>query len=180
MQEPPVGRQELGFRRTECACELCQAYCRHLPGTLTPSDLARLCPPGCDLFAWAEQHLRALTDKRYPALVPARRGDGPCHWYFDGRCAVHAAAPFGCAFFDSHMAEAEGDRRAAAAVRAIRDDASAAGPYYRVWLHLRRKGLIGRPGDRSALGRELQQIRRRAEGSRRRLQGNRALGGEYL
>jgi hypothetical protein len=170
MSESP-GREELGFRRTACACALCAAYCRHLPGTLNPSDLARLCPPGADLFAWAEQHLRALTDKPYPALVPARQANGHCHWHFDGRCAVHADAPFGCAFFDAHQGDVEVSRRAAAAVRAIREDAAAAGPYLRVWRHLRRLGLTAPPGDRDGLAAEVQSLRRRAERGLRRAGG---------
>jgi hypothetical protein len=169
MSEPV--REELGFRRTACACALCAAYCRHLPGTLNPSDLARLGPPGADLFVWSEQHLRALTDKPYPALVPARQANGHCHWHFDGRCAVHADAPFGCAFFDAHQGDAEVSRRADAAVRAIREDAAADGPYVRVWRHLRRLGLTAPPGDRDGLAEEVQAIRRRAERGLRRAGG---------
>ena len=175
--ELPVVREAFGFRRTVCGCEFCAAYCRHLPGALDPADLPRLCPPGQDVFAWAERHLRALEDKPYPTLVPARRPDGPCHWYFEGRCAVHADAPYGCAFFDSHMSADEVSRRVAATVEAIRQDVGANGLYYRVWLHLRGQGLTGRPGDRAGLARVVQRIRRRAEGSRRR-QGDRGVRGE--
>ena len=171
MTELSLVREQLGFRRTECACAFCQAPCRHLPGALAPSDLARLCPAELEVFAWAEQHLRARTGKPYPILVPARREDGPCHWYFDGKCAVHDAAPYGCAFFDSHMPPAEVGRRVAATVAAIRQDAAANGLYSLVWLHLCRKGLTGRPGDRHALLSEMQQISRRAERSRRRARG---------
>src|SRR5207248_10556174 len=54
--ELPLVREAYGFARTSCRCALCQVPCRHLPGALDPSDLPRLCPPGHDLFAWAEQH----------------------------------------------------------------------------------------------------------------------------
>jgi hypothetical protein len=171
MTELPLVREAFGFRRTECGCELCQAYCRHLPGTLDPADLARLCAAGQDLLAWAEEHLRALTDRPFPALVPARRASGPCHWYYDGKCAVHAEAPYGCAFFDSHMAQAEVDRRVAATVQAIREEAAANGPYLRVWRHLRQKGLIGPPADRAALRAEMERICRGAQRRQRRAQG---------
>jgi hypothetical protein len=167
MELPSVGEMH-GFQRTRCGCELCQAYCRHMPGTLDPADLPRLCPPGQDVFTWAEHHLRALTDQPDPALVPSRRAEGPCHWYFDGKCAVHDSAPYSCAFFDAHMPPSEVDRRVAATLQAIREDATADGLYRRVWLHLCRKGLTGRRGDRAALAAEIDQIRRRAEGSRRR------------
>src|SRR5437762_9516532 len=103
----PERREQHGFRRTECACAFCTAPCRHVPGSLDVSDLARLCPAGRDVFAWAEEHLRAVTDKPYPTLVPARGPDGHCHWYFDGGCAVHDRAPYSCAFFDAHMSEEE-------------------------------------------------------------------------
>ncbi len=167
-EESSTDREHHGFRRTRCACAYCQAPCRHVPGALDPADLPALCPQGHDLFAWAEGHLRALTDKSYPVLVPARCEDGACHWYFDGRCAVHDNAPYGCAFFDAHQSQPEIDRRVEATVRAIREDAAAEGPYYRLWLHLRQKGLIGRPGDRASLRRAMDEIRHRAEGHRRR------------
>jgi hypothetical protein len=164
----PPEREQYGFRRTECACACCAAPCGYLPGALDVADLARLCPPGQDLFAWAEQHLRALTDKPFPTLVPARQADGRCHWLFGGRCAVHAAAPYGCAFFDSHMAADEEQRRSAATIRARREDAAQHGVYHRVWLHLLRKGLVGRPGDRDAVAGERRKARRGAERQRRR------------
>jgi hypothetical protein len=63
------------------------------------------------------------------------------------------------------MPSIEVDRRVAATVQAIRGDAAADGPYYRVWLHLRRKGLIAPSGDRAALIRAVQRIRRRASGA---------------
>lgn len=170
MTKPPSECGAHGFERTRCACEFCKVYCRHLPGTLDPSDLPRLCPEGQDVFAWAEQHLRAVVGSPYPALVPARGPDGHCHWYFGGRCAVHANAPFGCAFFDAHMSDEEVERRVAATVRASTADAAANGLYHRVWLHLRDKGLTARRGDRDALRREMQQVARTARRHRRRVQ----------
>jgi hypothetical protein len=170
--ELPQVREAFGFRRTECDCAFCKVYCRHLPGALDPSDLARLCPPGQEVFTWAEEHLRAVCDKPYPTLVPARREDGACHWYFDGRCVVHDQAPYSCAFFDAHMPPAEVARREAVTIRAIQQDVAADGVYGRVWRHLRKKGLVARPGDRSAVAREMQQIRRRAAALRRRAQGS--------
>ena len=53
MAEPSPVRQEHGFRRTECACALCQAPCRHVPGSLDPADLSRLCPAGQDVLVRA-------------------------------------------------------------------------------------------------------------------------------
>jgi hypothetical protein len=162
-------REQYGFRRTECGCAFCQAPCRHIPGSLDVTDLPRLCPTGQDVFDWAEQHLRALTESPVPTLVPARQANGHCHWLFDGRCAVHAEAPFSCAFFDAHMTEAEARRRSAATIAARRADAAERGLYYRVWLHLCRQGLVGTFGDRAALAGEVHQIRHHAARARRRL-----------
>ena len=162
-------REQHGFRRTECACALCRAPCRHVPGSLDVADLARLCPPEADVFAWAEQHLRAVLDKPFPTLVPVRGVEGSCHWFFDGRCAVHANAPYGCAFFDAHMDDDEVSRRSAATVRARQDDAARDGLYHRVWLHLCRKGLTAPSGDREALADEWRQIRGVIERRQRRL-----------
>jgi hypothetical protein len=169
MSESLAVREAHGFRRTECGCAFCQAPCRHIPGSLDPSDLPRLCPTGQDVFVWAEQHLRAVTDKPVPTLVPARHPDGPCHWYFDDRCAVHEHAPYSCAFFDMHMSAAEVERRSAATIRARREDAAADGLYFRVWRHLCERNLTAPSGDRTALAEELQTIRRHAERQHRRL-----------
>lgn len=166
--ELPLVREEFGFHRSVCGCEYCKAYCRHIPGSLIPADLARLCPPGHDLLTWAEQHLRALLDKPAPTLVPVRQENGHCHWHFDGKCAVHENAPFSCAFFDFHMSDAEAKERQEAALKARLDDVAARGPNYKVWLHLRQKGLIARSGDRSALTHDMQKMQRNAERSQRR------------
>ncbi|MBY0522726.1 MAG: hypothetical protein K2R98_04985 [Gemmataceae bacterium] len=125
-----------------------------MPGTLDVSDLPHLCPGDRDVFSWAEEHLRALTCKPVPTLVPARQANGHCHWLIDGLCAVHEHSPYGCAFFEAHMTDAEGERRAAATIQARRDDAAQNGLYFRVWQHLCRNGLIGRPGDRAGLAEE--------------------------
>jgi hypothetical protein len=114
------------------------------------------------VFRWAEEHLRAIVDKGYPTLVPARGMNGHCHWLFAGRCAVHPVAPYSCAFFDAHMAEAEIDRRSAATIQARREDAAANGLYFRVWLHLCGKNLIGPLGDRVGLAEEVRSLRSRS------------------
>jgi hypothetical protein len=163
LAELPLLREEFGFGRTVCACSACQVHCRHLPGALTPSDLARLCPPGHEMLAWAEEHLRAMDGTSFPTLVPARGPSGHCHWLFSGRCAVHEAAPFGCAFFDSHMTDAEEKERLEATLQARREDAAAKGLYFRVWRHLRQKGLVSEAGERPAMLAEVAKIQRNAE-----------------
>lgn len=163
----PLVGEHYGFRRSVCGCDFCTAPCRHMPGSLDVSDLARLCPPGQDVFFWSEQHLRAVIDKPFPTLVPARQANGHCHWLFEGRCAVHHQAPYSCAFFDAHMTEAEAKQRSAATIQARQQDAATGGLYYRVWLHLFRKGLTSHSGDRAALADEVRRIRQRTERLRR-------------
>lgn len=165
-------RTRYGFQRTTCGCELCRAPCRHLPGSLDVADLDLLCPPGHDLFKWAEEHLRAITDKPWPTLVPARQANNHCHWLFDGMCAVHGSSPYGCSFFDSHMSKEEADRRSVATTSARTKDAEENGLYYRVWQHLIAKKLTTRSGDRESLAIERSQIRRRTETYRSRTQGD--------
>jgi hypothetical protein len=158
-RELPLAREQYGFQRTSCGCAFCQAPCRHMPGSLDVADLTRLCPPTENIFSWAEHHLRALTDKSYPTLVPARQENGRCHWLLDGGCVVHDKAPYSCAFFDMHMTSDEIDRRSAATIQARQEDAVRNGLYRQVWIHLCRQGLMGIPGDRAALAEELQKIR---------------------
>jgi hypothetical protein len=130
-----------------------------MPGSLDVTDLERLCPTGEDIFAWAEEHLRAQSGKPFPTLVPARRDNGPCHWLLDGKCVVHENAPYSCAFFDMHMSDDEIERRSAATIQARKEGAERNGLYYRVWLHLRQKGLTSVPGDRAALVEEMKLLR---------------------
>jgi hypothetical protein len=154
---PP--REQFDFARTSCGCAMCQVYCRHVPGRLTPPDLDRLVPPGADVFTWAETHLRAATDQDYPKLIPAQRADGSCHWYDQGRCAVHTVAPFGCAFFDAHMPLDEVRQRSIAASQACREDRAADGLYARLWRHLRDLGLTVSLADRGAVDAEMKRLR---------------------
>jgi hypothetical protein len=161
-------REQLGFRRTVCGCAFCQAPCRHIPGALDVADLPRLCPADQDVFAWAERHLRALVDRPAPTLIPARQANGHCHWHYEGKCAVHESAPYGCAFFDTHMNESEVERRWTATVQARQEDAANDGLYYRVWRHLCRKGLIDGAGTQTALAEDFQRIQRTAVRSQRR------------
>lgn len=156
---PATERRVLyGFTRTTCSCALCTAPCKHVPGGLDPADLEFLCPPGLDLFSWAEEHLRALCHKPYPILVPARQANGHCHWLFQERCMVHQNSPFGCAFFDAHMPAEEVDCRYGATVKARLEDKSKNGLYFRLWQYLRDRGLVGSPGNKQDLEDEIRRI----------------------
>jgi len=168
----PIARTEFGFYRTTCTCELCSFWCKIMPGYLVPFDLRRLCPPGADLLTWAREHLRASqgwvafdpkTGKKLqiPSLVPAKQANGYCHWLqADGRCAVHEVSPFGCAFLDQHMKDAQAERRNHAGRQARLDDFAANGPYAQVWHMLMEAGLTG-GGEYAKAGRELRRIEAR-------------------
>jgi hypothetical protein len=164
-------RTEFGLSRTACACPDCTRSCRHIPGYLVPADLERLhrhLAPGQDLRAWAKQHLLASPGalvvrrgrpSRILTLVPARRPDGACLFLTeDGRCAVHAVSPFGCAFFDAHMAKAEADRRSKLGLQAVLAAWDAHERYGHVWVALAAEGLVAPPPDVAR-----QQLRRAAE-----------------
>jgi hypothetical protein len=162
-------REMFGFQRTRCGCAFCRAYCRIVPGSLAVADLEALCPPGQDVCLWAETHLRAVIDKGYPTLVPARRADGACHWFIEGRCAVHEVAPYGCAFFDAHQSDEEAAPRSAASVEARKADANEQGLYFRVWSHLKSRGLTVPSGDRRAVQAEMARVYRETERQQRRI-----------
>jgi hypothetical protein len=69
-------------------------------------------PHDADPFERAEENLLASPGARVMdvatgrqfrvgTLVPAKKADGSCiHLGEDGKCAIRAVAPFGCAFFD--------------------------------------------------------------------------------
>jgi hypothetical protein len=168
MHNSSTPRTDFGFARTTCGCEYCKVYCRHMPGSLAVPDLERLCPQGQDVFAWAEQHLRAIITKPYPTLVPARQQNGECHWFFQEGCAVHEAAPYSCAFFDAHMSEEEAARRSEASVQSRKEDAAAQGLYFRVWIHLQQKGLTAPHGDREGVRLDMSRLNRSTLRHRRR------------
>lgn len=150
-----AARAEFGFLRTHCACDECTRNCHHIPGYLVPADLERMhcyLAGDQDLSCWARQYLLASPGAlvvcrghtvRIPTLVPARRPDGACLFLTaTDECAIHAISPFGCAFFDAHVAEAEADRRSKRGLQAVLEAWNGSGLYARTWLALAGKGLV--------------------------------------
>lgn len=150
----PTVRTRFGYARTECGCDACTTNCRFLPGFLMPDDLPRLAGSKAlsDVLAWAEAHLLASPGAtalmgrkivRIPTLVPARHpGQDACHWLTaDGKCQVHRASPFGCAFFDCKDHDGRGDTLSGLALENLYLTWEARGDYARVWEHLYAKGL---------------------------------------
>jgi len=100
---------------------------------------------------------------RIPTLVPARRLDGACIFLTKaGRCAIHAVAPFGCAFFDAHMPQAEADWRSKRGLQDILEAWSVSGPYAQVWVLLASAGLVAMAPEvaRKRLQRDLEETDR--------------------
>jgi hypothetical protein len=151
-------RQEFGYYRTACACRACTLNCEHNPGYLIPADLERLTAHlGTDTQAvldWAARHLLAsppssathpTTGQQVPIrkLVPARKADGSCVFLTDDkRCAVHADAPFGCAFFDCSQSAAEAMNLHGRGLFAVASAWQPPGLYAQVWQALAGQGLV--------------------------------------
>jgi len=106
--------------RTECACAECVACCKRQPGPLAPGDLEEI----TGFLGLPVDEVRALfvasrgtlvMDRRtrrtrwIGSITPARKPNGSCIFLDDAteRCTIHPVAPFGCAFFDTHMSAAE-------------------------------------------------------------------------
>ena len=146
-------RTEFGLTRTTCECKACATFCSHMPGFLVPADLDRLAALDTDIYAWAREHLRASPGAlvmvsqtreqfRIRTLVPAATPTGACHWLVAGRCSIHAIAPYGCAFTDTHqsgsVADAVSHAGLMAVLRAWQDETL----YSVVWEHLHDAGLV--------------------------------------
>lgn len=111
-------------------------------------------PVETDPEEWARVHLRASSGarmlRRYSdreetirigTLVPAHNPDLSCHWLHDGRCEVHAIAPFGCAFFDCSQSKQYADDLSLNGLHAIVKDHDESGLYSRLWTTLWNEGL---------------------------------------
>jgi Fe-S-cluster containining protein len=147
-------RTEFGFERNECDCEKCIQYCLSLPGNLIPADLDTISAHlgYDDLAQFAVENLLASPGAivsngesliRIPTLVPQRRPDGACKFLLhDNRCAIHAHAPYSCAFFHAGQDPHEAEARSLRGLRAIAREWSTGGLYARLWIHLFSLGLV--------------------------------------
>ena len=122
------------FERTTCACPECVACCTEQPGPLAPGELDYIAAYlGVSVrdalpYFWAspgavvqDSHTGAVH--RIGTITPRLR-DGRCVFLTEAdRCSIHAVAPFGCAYADTHMAEQEWQPRALWLYRTIAADA---------------------------------------------------------
>ena len=116
-------RTEFGFARTECACASCASHCRVVPGYLMPADVERISRHlgYANPLSFASENLLASPGatvlqagqlRQLPTLVPRLQANGACAFLDENsRCRIHAVAPYGCAYFDSHMSDDEATRR---------------------------------------------------------------------
>src|SRR5262252_116362 len=102
------------FNRTVCACETCRKCCKRQPGALIPGDLERIArhmqitPEEAKKYFWASPGslVRDTSTGRVHRIgtVTPQTRKGRCVFLDDHeRCTIHAVAPFGCAYFDTHM-----------------------------------------------------------------------------
>ena len=110
------------FPRTVCACAECAAHCRRHPGFLGVGDVERigafLGESGPALAAYFRPLVIAklfnLVDgfRQVTGLAPKAKRGGACVFLTRaGRCRIHAVSPVGCAYFDAHLSDGEGERR---------------------------------------------------------------------
>ena len=125
------------FNRTSCACQSCVQCCKDQPGPLIPGDFERIAealgdPVNAWRYFWASPGALVQDTEtgrqRWIRTITPRREHGRCVFLDDqDRCRIHAVAPFGCAYFDTHQSQAEAQRRGVYYLQLIE-----ASPEYRV------------------------------------------------
>jgi hypothetical protein len=146
-------RTEFGFKRIVCDCSVCSKFCLAMPGYLVPSDIHRIAERlnETDLTRFAFDNLLAspgaivIANGAYrtiPTLVPARKPDGSCRFLKNGRCEIHAEAPFGCAFVSNEQTKEESDAISARGLQEIAKAWRNGDLYAQLWLMLHHAGRI--------------------------------------
>jgi hypothetical protein len=143
-----------GHFRTICNCDLCAIDCRFIPGYLLPEDLDKIATllGYSKSFEFAEKNLLAspgaLVIKagrlcRILTLVPGRGHSGWCRFFDGSLCTIHSAAPFGCAFFDSHQEQSESNTISAKGLQIIAGiwEDQPFSRYCQIWNELHRRGM---------------------------------------
>lgn len=104
------------LKRTECACQDCQQCCRVQPGHLLPGQMEQIAEYLGQSIAevkplfWASGGALVMNSQtgrqfRIGTITPRydRRRKACVFLTDEGRCRIHAVAPFGCAYFDTHQ-----------------------------------------------------------------------------
>lgn len=119
-----MNRPEPPFARTTCACKDCVDCCKRQPGPLMPGDFERIAEYLHETPEQARRHFFASggalvmntdTGRQYRiGSITPRHVKGRCVFLdAEDRCTIHPVAPYGCAYFDTHMSAAEGQKRGA-------------------------------------------------------------------
>jgi Fe-S-cluster containining protein len=131
--------------------------CEHVPGCLSPADVERMAGflEYTDVERFARENLLASEGARtvigsgkvihLPMLVPSIQENGHCRFLEEGRCTIHAASPYGCAFLDAHLSDRELAERTGLLQGDILRDFEASGIYSTTWRMLRDAGLAATP-----------------------------------
>ncbi len=115
------------MNRTTCGCPECVACCKRKPGPLIGGDFERIADYLGELPERAKEHFTASRGSliaykgelhRIGTITPKQKDDGSCVFLDENdRCKIHPVAPFGCAYFDTHMDFEEANRRVKHAVQ---------------------------------------------------------------
>jgi hypothetical protein len=140
-----------------CECQDCTLACKNNLGFLIPEDLARIATAiglpmdGDEFVEWALNSLLASEgvyiqrDKydtvQIPLLIPGTQDlqdltDTRCQWYIDGKCKIHAVAPYGCAMLDTHMTDEQYRNRKTYAYGRLMQALAERSQYYFIWNEL--------------------------------------------
>lgn len=162
------GREQFGRQRTACSCRACTINCEYIPGYLIPDDLPRIAAmiDPEPILVWCCKNLLAspgATVKKgtrvfnIPTLVPDRQANGWCVFLkpLDSGnqakyCSIHAAAPFGCAFFDCTQTREQSNELSALGLTQIMEAFNDKDLYANVWHAL---VDLGRVAPSPAVGR---------------------------
>jgi len=102
------------FSRTTCSCPDCVTCCHEQPGSCAAGDVERIAAylqlpvRVAALKFWASPGALLMNREsgevyRQGTITP-RLVRGRCIFLDDDdRCTIHDVAPFGCAYFDTHM-----------------------------------------------------------------------------
>lgn len=109
------------FERTTCACDGCTKLCKRQPGPLASRDFIRIqrhlqvTPDALKEKLWASPG--ALVKDGYGKVerigtITPQFQRGRCVFLdANDRCSIHPVAPFGCAYFDTHMSNVTANPR---------------------------------------------------------------------
>ena len=114
--------EPIPFTRTTCGCPICVSGCTSQPGSLAPGDIERIAAylhqPMRTVLAkfWSSPGALATNTARgqtwHIGTITPKLRDGRCVFLDESdRCTIHPVAPFGCAYFDTHLSAAEGQPR---------------------------------------------------------------------